>query len=450
MQASECQILYKTMGQDVGRNTKVMVLIALVIQNSVVVLLMRGSRVHKGDMFLASTVVFIGEVFKLVTSSLLLLQEHNWNVREWSSLISKQVTEKPLDNFKISVPALLYLMQNNLVFVAISNMNSATYQVLCQLKIFVTAILSIFLLNKKLTGRHWLALVILFCGVILVQQATSTPAAPVVAVDGTDHRSLLTRMLETEPFSGGGDRTSNRFVIYLGDYSEMDKKHATEHGSAAGAVASGVKASGHTQDSFVGFVAIGVAVLCSGLAGVWFERMLKTTKTSVWLRNLQMSVFSLVLSAGSIVVSGDYEIIREHGFFHGYNVIVIWVIVFQAGGGLVIALVMKYADNIIKGFATSLASLISTVASMYLFGFQPNIKFLFGAVLVLASAFYYGVVDNQVKQAKLAMVDDESETKKEDGGVELQAAADGVELRHHHTDVNAASKHEANALLSSS
>jgi drug/metabolite transporter (DMT)-like permease len=323
---------------------KIAVLIALVLQNSIVVLLMRGSRVHAGDMYLASTVVFIGEVFKLFTSSLLLLHEHNWNVREWAALIRLQVTEKPMDNLKISIPALLYLMQNNLVFVAISNMNSATYQVLCQLKIFVTAILSVFLLNKKLTSRHWLALVILFCGVVLVQQATSTPpaaAAPVVtgSGDGADTRTLLTRMLEkTVSFTGGGEYGSNRFVIYLGDFAQMDKVNATTTGvgAAAGAAGSAVGAlagaaaaaatsgegsntGSHAQDSFIGFVAIGVAVLCSGLAGVWFERMLKTTKSSVWMRNLQMSVFSLILSAGSILISPDYSTIQEHGFFHGYN-----------------------------------------------------------------------------------------------------------------------------------
>jgi UDP-sugar transporter A1/2/3 len=312
---------------------KIAVLVALVVQNSVVVLLMRGSRVQKGDMFLASTVVFIGEIFKLVTSSLLLLREHKWNVPEWAGVIHRQVTEKPMDNLKISIPALLYLMQNNLVFVAISHMNSATYQVLCQFKIFVTAILSVFLLNKKLTGRHWLALVVLFFGVIMVQQATSTPTPPV----NTDHdqRTLLTRVLQSS-FTGGGEMGSNRFVVYLGDYSQMDNMNKTTTAaqatssaaatasdpiSGAGSGAGKSVAISNTETSFVGFVAIGVAVLCSGLAGVWFERMLKTTKTSVWLRNLQMSVFSLILSAGSIILSSDYQVIREHGFFHGYNTI---------------------------------------------------------------------------------------------------------------------------------
>ena len=37
------------------------------------------------------------------------------------------------------------------------------------------------------------------------------------------------------------------------------------------------------------------------------------------------------------------------------------VVVNQAFGGLLIAVVMKYADNIVKGFATSIAIIVSTV-----------------------------------------------------------------------------------------
>lgn len=42
--------------------------------------------------------------------------------------------------------------------------------------------------------------------------------------------------------------------------------------------------------------------------------------------------------------------------------------VLQAVGGLVVALVMKYADNILKGFATSVSIVCSTVLSYYLLG----------------------------------------------------------------------------------
>lgn len=45
----------------------------------------------------------------------------------------------------------------------------------------------------------------------------------------------------------------------------------------------------------------------------------------------------------------------------------------QAFGGLVIATVIKYADNILKGFATSLSIILSTVISYYILAdFMPS------------------------------------------------------------------------------
>lgn len=46
----------------------------------------------------------------------------------------------------------------------------------------------------------------------------------------------------------------------------------------------------------------------------------------------------------------------------------------QAYGGLVIALVVKYADNILKGFAVSLSIIISSFISYwFLNDFQPTV-----------------------------------------------------------------------------
>ena len=45
----------------------------------------------------------------------------------------------------------------------------------------------------------------------------------------------------------------------------------------------------------------------------------------------------------------------------------------QALGGLVIAAVIKYADNILKGFATSLSIILSTLISYFwLHDFDPT------------------------------------------------------------------------------
>jgi solute carrier family 35 (UDP-sugar transporter), member A1/2/3 len=64
--------------------------------------------------------------------------------------------------------------------------------------------------------------------------------------------------------------------------------------------------------------------------------------------------------------------------------------------------VVKYADNILKGFATSLAIIISCVASIYLFGFNLTVQFAFGASLVIFSIFLYGYDPNKSTATKLA------------------------------------------------
>ncbi|CAL8346222.1 unnamed protein product [Merluccius merluccius] len=87
----------------------------------------------------------------------------------------------------------------------------------------------------------------------------------------------------------------------------------------------------------------------------------------------------------------DGERLREHGMFQGYNGITWTVVILQAVGGLVIAAVIKYADNILKGFATSLSIITSTLISYFwLDDFIPTSVFFLGALLVIAATFLYG------------------------------------------------------------
>jgi UDP-sugar transporter A1/2/3 len=50
--------------------------------------------------------------------------------------------------WKMSVPSLCYLAQNNFQFIALSNLDSCSFQILYQIKTFTTALFSIFLLGK--------------------------------------------------------------------------------------------------------------------------------------------------------------------------------------------------------------------------------------------------------------------------------------------------------------
>eukprot|EP01035_Chromulina_nebulosa_P021906 gene21906-28361_t len=109
-----------------------------------------------------------------------------------------------------------------------------------------------------------------------------------------------------------------------------------------------------SQNTTLGFVAVLLASITSGFSGVYFEKLLKSSTTSLWMRNIQMGSSSVVLGLLTVYVNPkDREIVITNGFFYGYTWIVITVIALQAIGGLVVAVVVKYADNILKGFAAS-------------------------------------------------------------------------------------------------
>ena len=132
--------------------------------------------------------------------------------------------------------------------------------------------------------------------------------------------------------------------------------------------------------------------------GVYFEKILKGSQMSVWLRNIQLGIYGTLIGLiGMQIKDGDK--IAEKGMLFGYTNVV-WIVIFmQAFGGLLVAVVVKYADNILKGFATSFSIIVSCVVSVYLFHFQLSGQFLLGAGLVIAAIFLYGRPQKQVSQA---------------------------------------------------
>lgn len=65
----------------------------------------------------------------------------------------------------------------------------------------------------------------------------------------------------------------------------------------------------------------------------------------------------------------------------------------QAAGGIIVALVVKYADNILKGFATSISIILSSLLSVYLFEFIVSWNFGIGAAMVIMATYVYGLPD---------------------------------------------------------
>ncbi|CAF1025986.1 unnamed protein product [Adineta ricciae] len=297
-------------------------LAALTLQNAMSILLLRYVRTLPGDRFIKSTAVVNSEIQKTIFSILLVINEER-NIVKAFKLIYDKIVCQPYDTFKTGLPALMYTLQNNLLFIAISNLDAATFQVTYQLKIFTTAILMVFILRRQLNLVQWFALFLLFVGISLVQlenMTTSTPKQDVNAV--------------------------------------------------------------------YGFLAVIAACILSGLAGVYFEKILKGSDVSVWIRNIQLGVFGMFFGVLTTYLTEGAEI-KAKGFFFGYTPIVWMATLVHSVGGLIVALVVKYADNILKGFATSMAIIISCIVSMMFFDFQLTLLFTMGSTLVIFSIFLY-------------------------------------------------------------
>ena len=144
----------------------------------------------------------------------------------------------------------------------------------------------------------------------------------------------------------------------------------------------------HIQYRIFGFTAALVACVLSGLAGIYFEKILKGSDVWLWMRNIQLSLLGIPFGSCMSFVQ-HFQGIQEKGFFFGYDLFVIYLVALNAGYGLIVAVVVKYADNIIKGFAHSLAVVITCIMSIFIFGFVVSPQFAVGAIMVVVSMFMY-------------------------------------------------------------
>ena len=64
--------------------------------------------------------------------------------------------------------------------------------------------------------------------------------------------------------------------------------------------------------------------------------------------------------------------------------------VLQALGGLLVAAIVKYADNVVKGLATGVAVVVSTIVSAIFLGSEVTMTFVCGAFIILTSVWVFG------------------------------------------------------------
>ncbi|KAF9635214.1 UDP-galactose transporter [Lasiodiplodia theobromae] len=286
------------------------------------------------------------------------------------------------DSWKMAIPAMLYTLQNTLQYVAVSNLDAATFQVTYQMKILTTAIFSVTLLGRTLTLRKWVSLVLLMAGVAIVQMPSGNDPTSMDSLRLESSRLFWPRSIEelrdlgSETAKQLMKRTTHHMVKRSATYEGIEEDVALQHPQL---------------NSSIGLIAVVVACVLSGLAGVYFEKILKESHTpaSLWVRNVQLSFYSLFPALFLGVMFIDGEEIAKYGFFVGYNWVVWAAIGLQALGGVVVAMVVSYADNIAKNFATSISILLSCLASVWFFEFTISRQYVIGTAIVLFSTYLY-------------------------------------------------------------
>lgn len=119
----------------------------LVIQMVGLVLLMRYTRSHADPtqpLYLPSTAVCLMEATKLFICCVVIAYQSGGNLL---GELNRHVIQSPMEVLKVSVPAFLYCVQNNLLYLALTYLDASTYQVCYQLKILTTALFSATLLG---------------------------------------------------------------------------------------------------------------------------------------------------------------------------------------------------------------------------------------------------------------------------------------------------------------
>jgi UDP-galactose transporter len=225
------------------------------------------------------------------------------------------------------------------------SLSAPLFQVLYQMKLLTTAFVSVLILQRRYSISQWISLIFLTLGAIIAITAN--------------------------------DDGSNGQDIY-----DVNSKY------------------------FIGILVVIIACFCSAFAGVIFEKLLKKgsdeneanqnpfyrRNPSMWMRNVQLGTFSFFFAILQFV----YTLLSDQGgqntgqpFLSGFSYLVWILVLLRATCGILVAVIIKNMDNVVKSIASSISVLVGCILSLFLFGTKLQGSFWVGAVIVVGSSFIF-------------------------------------------------------------
>lgn len=326
-------------------------------------LLLASASQRQPKKFVSSALVLLTELIKLVSSLAAIAGAEGSILRPvWEVIFAR-----PVQLLRVCVPALLYAVQNNLIYASLAHLDAITFQITYQLKIAASLISTRLLLGRSVSNRRWLAVALLTLGVVLVQYSELSGE-------------------EQEPIADA-DKDAGASAPKRSDIPSCstDPMPSTQETNTAAALTS----ERSRRNVALGFLGILIACTCSGLGGATMELLLKEGAQSLPRRNLQMAFVSVLI--GLIKMFSDRQRLRDGGLFQGFSKLVWAMIALDSANGLMVSALLKYTSVVLKNFAAPLGIICNFLISRYILGSgrEPNRQFFLGSILVLLALGMY-------------------------------------------------------------
>lgn len=282
------------------------------------------------------TVTLMAEQLKLSISAMLYARLPSRRRTHWA-LEAREV-------LAFAVPAVLYAINNNVMFLIVLHISSTTFQILSALKTVFTGLLFRLVLKRTLSRVQVSAVVLLATGAAVSQLPTAGTSAAACAEDG----------------SGAS-------------VSVADPKDA------------------NVQDGWIGVLLTVCSCLLSALAGIYSEQLLKTNGKlhSIHLQNMLLYAFGVLINLACLLIKDGAAIMASQDGLVGYTPLVWLLVVNNACNGLAISAVLKFADNIIRVFAHTAAMMLTLVVEAATAQTRASAHLLLSIILVGNATFLY-------------------------------------------------------------